>query len=31
VTIEGGHVTSYHWADALLSTAQSHDDRGSWR
>jgi hypothetical protein len=30
VTIEGGHVTSYHWADALPGTPESHD-RGTRR
>jgi hypothetical protein len=31
VTIEGGHVTSYHWPDALFRAPESHDDRGSRR
>jgi hypothetical protein len=31
VTIEGGHVASYHWPDALLCAPQTHHDRGSRR
>lgn len=29
VTIEGGHVTSYHWADALLRAPEGLADRRS--
>ncbi len=31
VTIEGGHVTSYHWAGALLHAPAGHGSRGSRR
>ena len=29
VTIEGGHVTSYHWAGALPPVPEGHGGRGS--
>ena len=31
VTVEGGHVASYHWADAVLHTPQSHGGQGPRR
>ena len=31
VTIEGGHVTSYHWADALLRAPEGDGDGRSRR